>query len=434
MTKLVSLYTGSPVALLAGSGAIALLASGVMVWSHSERWFGVLPTTLSLSTLPLILTPMICGGLGAFLAGQQRRWGAAEWLAVSSASPRRLLRPALISVLALAIGTHLILVVAMVVASLLRGADVSLVPSHLLLVVPAGCAYAATWAALGVLLGRMVRQEIALPLAAISPYLAYFLMLYFIESSRLGGIVIIDQRSWLEFIPTLPMLAAQLAFWSAAAATLSALALRARGVAQLPALGMLIALGALIVVGPAVEERSVPDEEVCVGSSPEVCVPHSHETVLEEYHAATRDTLERVPEALWPDRVVSESPVHGGTEPGTVVAPPLSGNTSQALRIDEERFAVELGEALLLRCILVVGAEEWSEVIGDLEEWWRTWWRLDVDLDPSEQHWAGDWTAEEGVIRAVEGFRSEPAAVQEQWWERTAQAIAECELESIELP
>lgn len=122
MARLVSLYTGSPVAVLAGGGGIALLASGATAWSQSERWYGLLPTTLSLSSLALVFTPVIFGLLGAFLAGQQRRWGAAEWLAVSGASRRKLLRPALVSVLALAIVTHVAVVVAMVMASLYRGA------------------------------------------------------------------------------------------------------------------------------------------------------------------------------------------------------------------------------------------------------------------------------------------------------------------------
>ncbi len=429
------LYVATPKATLAISGvtiSVLMLAPAV---SSPERWLGSLNETMSTFALASVLASVAVASVGAWLGGQQRRWGVVEWAHTSGRSAAELQSSSLRATLFVSIGSYLLVLTSMTLLTLWRGAAPGPGGLHLLLEPAIIAASGVAHAGLGVLLGRMFPRNVAMPVAAATPYAAYFFSAFY---SGIPGIHLLsagETRAWSYMVPNVATVVIEAAFWAAVASMV-----------VLACLGQLtwskrcgLVVSAVLAVGILAGETyvDVPDATtpVCRTGEITVCTDQAHRSVLPSYAEQVVGAASALPMALRPRRVVSDETLR--TNASDLVAPPIRGNTTPALVIDQDMFRITFGDEVLGRC-LYHGADTSSHA-QDVTSFLLIWWRLRAGADPSVPAYPGSPSYGPGgmpsSMRAkAESFAKLSPSAQATWLEKHAFDLRVCNLKGVDPP
>lgn len=420
---------------MAACAAATLVMMTAPVASRPERWFGSFNDTMSAFALSSVLATVAIASVGAWLGGQQRRWGVDEWAHVSGRSAAQLHASSLRATLLSSIGCYLLVLSSMTAVTLWRGGAPGPEDRHLLLVPVTILASGIAHAAMGVLLGRMLPRYVALPVAAATPYAAYFVAAYYEGTPGLHLLTAGETRTWTYVMPNVATVAIEAAFW-AGVALMVVLACVGRWTWS-KRCGLVVS--AILAIGILAGETYVDVPEagspVCRSGEITVCTDQAHKSVLPSYVEQVRGAASALPVTLRPRRVVSDDSLR--VSASDLVAPPIRGDITPALVIDQDTFRISFGDEVLGRC-LYHGADTSSRA-QDVTSFLLIWWRLRAGADPGVPAYPGAPSYGPGGVPdsmrgKAESFARLTPSAQETWLTKNASDIRACNLKGVDLP
>jgi hypothetical protein len=405
------------------------------VASSPERWLGSFNDTMSAFALSSVLASVAIASVGAWLGGQQRRWGVDEWAYVSGRSAADLHHSSLRATLLISTGCYLLVLTSMTVLTLWRGGAPPPEDLHLVLVPVAIVASGIAHAGMGVLLGRTFPRYVALPVAAATPYAAYFVS---VSYEGIPGIQLLtagETRTWTYVMPNVATVAIEAAFW-AGVASMVVLACMGRWAWSIRCgLGVSAVLAVGILAGETYVDVPDASSPACRPGEITVCTDQAHRSVLPSYVEQVMSAASALPTTLRPRRVVSDDTLRASAS--DLVAPPIRGNESPAFVIDQDMFRISFGDEVLGRC-LHHGADTSSDA-QDVTSFLLIWWRVRAGVDPAIPAYLGAPSfgpsgAPASMRAKAESFARLAPGVQASWLEKWAPDIRDCNLEDVDPP
>jgi hypothetical protein len=410
------------------TGVCAFLAGAVGPLMQTEWWVGWLPTTTNAVELVAApWTPILVGAIAAWVAGIGRASKMTEWLRSAPRAPRQQLRPVLIAIGVVVVIANLGAVAVVMGVSWHFGLAEGWVASQLLWVIPGGVANLLVWAGVGAWLGQSWRRELAIPVAALLPYLVWALLSMYGDGTPLAGLALANSSVWEYVRPTTGVAIVRATVWMALAATVWAhlLAPRSRLARAVPwALSGLLSVA--LLQGMALEPINAATAPVCEGNNPKLCLDRSHATVMPRYRAAVS--------ALWPGVPVQLRPVVMGSSPevmpgakaaDALVLGPVAGNYEPSRIVDQKLFVARLGDALFLTPC------QGQAIAGNPSRWLALWWRTSHGGSMTEPAYPGDglvpsMVGQEGDESRAAAFARLTSADRATWFDQNAAAIRSC--------
>lgn len=413
--------------------AVALTSVTVMALLRTEEWVGWLPSTIGVLELASVWMPSLLATSAAWISGQPRAHGMAEWV---STSPRSQAQRNGVAVLLVGISGVLGLCLAcgvVISESLRSGLDHGMSAGIVALWIPTMVTYAVFWSIVGAAAGALLPRTVALPLGVLVPYVVYAVLDVYAANLPVAVFAVNGTRFYDYVRPATDSLVVRLVFWSVAAAVAALALVRRWRLVQRGVWALSVAAAIALFVGPHYVPIAGAQAASCAGRLPQACLDGSHITTMPRYRSAIEDLWPSIPEPLRPDVVTSAADLVTDAKADVLVAPPVAGVTEPARMIDPTMFAARLGDALFLdRCTDTSGGFATAVV---LERWWRdahgvpvdgTAFVGDVDLDAADL----DRSAS---VRAAEELAALTPERRRQWFATNASAIRDCR-ESTPVP
>lgn len=414
---------GAAIALFAA----LMVASLIGALASPEEWVGFLPTTLGAAEQGAVWIGALAAASSAWVAGQPRAHGFREWTGASPRPSAARLGRCLGFTAVLAVAAFSVSVGIMLAVSAYYGLSNLAENSDLFLIVPTMWGYLLFWSACGVMLGEKLRRELALPVAAVTPYIAYAAVALYAGEGPLSAFAVGDGRSYDYVRPTLSFLIARGVFWIALGLAFVALVLQQERLRL--TLGWVASIGAAIVIfqGSAFDELSGALTPTCTGTAPTVCLDGSHASTLNRYHDAARKVWSATPAPLRPDAIGSSPEVLAGQSGRTLVVPPERGFTSPSRLIDASAFAGRYGDELLLRQCNNTGSSS-TDAAFSLVIWWRLTRSITTDgtAFPGDLDYKAALPAASDRFEQARALKALSAPEREAWFAANAAAIQDC--------
>lgn len=296
----------------------------------------------------------------------------------------------------------------------------------LLLSVPTMTGYLLVWAAIGAALGRSVRLLVALPLAAVLPYVAYYVSTVYLAGGPVGALAIGDGRVYDYVRPTTSAVVVRAVFWTVLAVVAWTRLLGRPRLSNSASWVASVVAALAILQGPAVVPLPGATDPVCQGTSPMACLDGSHVNTLEPYQEALDRLWASVPVPLRPTAVGSAPEVlPAGTEFGLVV-PPVAGLQTVARLVDDSMFAARFGEALFYGAC--TETSRGTDTAAALTLWWRT--RMGIATDRPAFIGDGRYRAADPAFerhdRAARSFARTPEPERDRWFRLNRERLLRC--------
>ncbi len=411
-------------------GSVYALSIGWPAIFLQHDWLGWFPATMSAFLIGTVWGSVAICTSAAWLAGQVRRYRLLDWVSASAQGMQGVFLQPLVVSSGLGVLAYSFWFAYMTARTLLRSGG--MIPSgttQLTLALLIAVMSAIAWAAVGVTLGRLLRIEVAVPVAFIAAYCAYVLPAFYLFETPFLGAATTDGRSWIALQPAPFQLAARLLFWSGLAMLFAALALRVQRLLQTGAWVMLAGLSAVAFLGSTVVPIPGASERVCRGSELRACTDSAHAAALPEFLDVTSEALTVLPKQLRPTLLDDSAPAREGT----LAVAPMDGFSSPAFTVDRELTLAALGEALFYGCPSDGGPRDVSA--AGLDAWWRL--SSGIDLSRPVTPSGAPWLSIPALASAPELAHSLAAlspADRAAWFDRHAAVVQDCKLEDIDWP
>ncbi|WP_028050591.1 hypothetical protein [Cellulomonas sp. URHD0024] len=410
----------------------AAALSLVMAMVRREEWVGWLPTTVGVMEQATVWVPSIVAVAAAWVSGQPRAHGLADWVSTSPRSAAdRLKVPVLMAGLVGLVAQGIALAVVLVVSAEAGLSAGGLSGFALTISVPTMSAYLLFWAFAGSAMGIALPRAVALPVTALVPYALYAALELYAGDSPLNVLAVNTTRSYDYVMPATGPLIARLVFWLFAAAVAGAALLGRRRLAQTGAWAVSFSAAFALFVGPAYVPIAGAEATRCEGHAPRTCLDASHVTAMKRYRSAVSRVWPSVPVALRPDTLVSDDLLDVGGAGSVLIAPPVAGYADPARVVDQTMFAARLGDALFMaHCTDSTGGVDTARVLVQ-------WWRVEHDVATESSAFAGDTGAawsdpeHEHHVRQAQALASLNPRRREEWFAANVDAIRGCNASTL---
>lgn len=418
---------------------VGVVAVSLLVWLVEpllgpERWVGWLPTTVNVSDMAVALVPSLVCGFAAWVGGQPRAHGFDEWSATSPRGAAGRIAPSLLLVGGAAVATQVVATLVLAGVSVRYGLLRNITGLDLLLSIPTLTGYLLVWTAVGATLGRSMRLLVALPVAAVAPYVLYYLSVVSLAEGPVSALLISNGAVYDYVRPNTSVVVTRASFWVVLAIVAwTRLLGRHRVSVAAGSLASILAALALLQ-GSALVSIPGATDPICSGTSPVACLDRSHRNTMEQYRTAIGRLWGSVPVPLRPTAVGSAPEVlPAGTDFGLVV-PPVDGLQTVARTVDDSMFTARFGDALFYGACDETSTG--TDTAAALSLWWRT--RVDIPADRpafvGDGHYGAADPAFDRHDRAARDFTRTPEAEQNRWFQLNRDHLFRCAAPALPAP